>query len=68
MKAPRRALSGIVTIHAQRMFLATPHLTADSLLVAPTPIIELVMTCVVLTGIPANVTERRTSASRSSLK
>ena len=34
------------------IFLPTPHLTAESLLVAPTPIIPPDIVCVVLTGIP----------------
>ena len=34
------------------MFLAIPHLTAERRLVAPTPIIEVLIQCVVLTGIP----------------
>ena len=32
--------------------MVTPQRTAESLLVAPTPIIEPVIVCVVLTGIP----------------
>ncbi len=36
------------------MRFPTPHLTADSLLVAPTPIIEPAIAWVVLTGIPKN--------------
>ena len=43
---------GIVSTHAQRIFFATPHLTADKPFTAPTPIIEPVIVCVVLTGIP----------------
>jgi hypothetical protein len=46
------ALMGMVRIHAQSRFTVTPHLTADSLFVAPTPIMEPVMVCVVETGIP----------------
>ena len=44
--------AGIVNIHAQTMRPATPHRTAESLLVAPTPTMAPVMVCVVLTGIP----------------
>ena len=44
---------GMVNIHAQMMFPATPQRTADSLLVAPTPMMAPVIVCVVLTGIPA---------------
>ena len=50
-KAAINPLIGIVIIHAQSRLTVTPHLTADSLLVAPTPIMEPVMVCVVLTGI-----------------
>ena len=46
------AVAGRVKIQAISIFLATPHLTAESLLVAPTPIILVVITCVVLTGSP----------------
>ena len=44
---------GMVKIHAQIMFPATPQRTAESLLVAPTPTIAPVIVWVVLTGIPA---------------
>ncbi len=44
---------GIVNIHAQMMFPATPQRTAVNLLVDPTPIIAPVMVWVVLTGMPA---------------
>ena len=50
--APTSAESGIVNIHAMMMLPANPHLTAESLVVAPTPMIAPVMVCVVLTGIP----------------
>lgn len=46
------AAAGIVSIHAPTILRAMPHLTAESLSVAPTPIIEDDITCVVLTGIP----------------
>ena len=48
------ALAGMVIIQAYTMRFPTPHLTADSLLVAPTPIIEPAIAWVVLTGIPNN--------------
>ena len=44
-------LTGIVNIHAQIRFTVTPQRTAESLFVAPTPMIDPVMVCVVLTGI-----------------
>jgi hypothetical protein len=34
------AAAGIVRIHAITIFLPNPHLTADNLLVAPTPMID----------------------------
>ena len=52
INAPHAAESGIVSTHAQIIFPATPHLTAESRLTLPTPIIEPVIVCVVLTGIP----------------
>ena len=42
----------MVNTHAHSKFVVTPHLTALKRLVAPTPIIEPVMVCVVETGIP----------------
>ena len=47
-----RALTGMVSIHAHKRLTVTPHLTALSLLVAPTPMMEPVIVCVVLTGMP----------------
>ncbi|MCY1549093.1 hypothetical protein D9M68_852470 [compost metagenome] len=41
----------MVIIHAHNRLMVTPHRTADRRLVAPTPMIEPVMVCVVLTGI-----------------
>ena len=45
------ALTGIVNIHAQSRLRVTPQRTADKRLVAPTPIIDPVIVCVLLTGI-----------------
>src|SRR5439155_26903191 len=47
-------LAGMVIIQAYTMRFPTPHRTADSLFVAPTPIIEPAIAWVVLTGIPNN--------------
>lgn len=47
----KKALIGIVKIHAQIKFTVTPQRTAETRLVAPTPMIEPVMVCVVDTGI-----------------
>ena len=49
--AASKALIGMVRIQAQRRLIVTPHRTADKRFVAPTPIMEPVMVCVVLTGI-----------------
>ena len=44
--------SGMVRIQAHTILPATPQRTADSRCVAPTPTIEPVIVCVVLTGMP----------------
>ena len=49
--AASKALIGMVSIQAQSKLNVTPHLTADKRFVAPTPMIEPVIVCVVLTGI-----------------
>ena len=56
------AAMGIVRIQAQTMRPATPHLTAESLRVAPTPTIAPVMVCVVETGIPVSVAPKSVAA------
>ena len=43
---------GMVKIHAHNKLTVIPHLTAETLLVTPTPMIAPVMVCVVETGIP----------------
>jgi hypothetical protein len=53
IKAEIRADTGMVNIHAQMIFPATPQRTAVIRLVAPTPTIAPVTVWVVLTGIPA---------------
>src|SRR6266576_4250956 len=58
--------AGIVRIQAQRMRPATPHLTADSRRVAPTPTIAPVMVCVVETGVPVRVTYASVMAAADS--
>src|SRR6218665_115927 len=45
------ALIGIVRIQAQSKLTVIPHLTAETLLVNPTPMIAPVTVCVVETGI-----------------
>ena len=49
------AEQGMVSTQAQMSRAATPHLTACVPLVAPTPTIDPVIVCVVLTGIPNQV-------------
>jgi len=46
------AAAGMVSTHAQTIFVATPQRTADSRCVAPTPMIAPVMVWVVDTGMP----------------
>ena len=58
--------AGIVTTQAHTMRRATPHRTADSRCVDPTPTIAPVMVCVVLTGIPASAVEKRVMAPADS--
>ena len=56
----------MVSIHAQIRLKVTPQRTADNRLVAPTPIIEPVIVCVVLTGIfNASVTNNVTAPAVS---
>jgi len=50
-----KAEAGIVKTHAHTMLPATPHRTAETFLVEPTPTIAPVMVCVVETGIPSAV-------------
>src|SRR5690606_36585364 len=47
-----RAEIGMVSIQAHRSLIVTPQRTADTRLVAPTPMILPVIVCVVETGIP----------------
>src|SRR5438094_550711 len=44
--------AGMVRIHAHTIWPATPHRTADRRRVEPTPTIDPVIACVVLTGTP----------------
>ena len=52
ISAPIAALTGIVSIQAQKIFVVTPHFTAVAPFLAPMPMIAPVMVWVVLTGIP----------------
>lgn len=52
MPAASKPLTGMVSIQAQRRFTVTPQRTADKRLVAPTPMMDPVIVCVVETGIP----------------
>ena len=53
---------GIVSTQAQTMRPATPHFTAESRLVAPTPTMAPVMVWVVETGMPPSVAPTRVMA------
>ena len=64
--AATAAAAGIVTSQAHTILRATPHLTADSRCVAPTPTIAPVIVCVVLTGIPASAVENKVIAPAAS--
>src|SRR5215216_372886 len=64
--AATKAAAGIVRIQAQTMRPATPHLTADSRRVAPTPTIDPVIVCVVETGVPVSVTYASVAAAAAS--
>ena len=52
----------MVNTQAHSMLIVTPHLTAQSRLVAPTPLIDPVIVCVVLTGIPRFSVRNRVNA------
>jgi hypothetical protein len=57
--------TGKVRIHAVKICLVTPHLTAESRRVAPTPMIAVLMVCVVLNGIPRKEAMRMTRLARA---
>src|SRR5258708_8192818 len=57
-----KAEPGMVKIHAQTMFPATPQRTAESFCTEPTPMIDPVMVCVVDTGMPSAVARNRVIA------
>ena len=54
--------AGIVMIHAHTIREANPHLTAETRLDRPTPIIAPVMVCVVETGMPNDVAKKSAMA------
>ena len=54
-RAAIKPAAGMVSIHAQTMRPATPHLTAENRLAEPTPTIAPVIVWVVETGMPKNV-------------
>ena len=55
--------AGIVSSHAQTIRVATPQRTADSRRVEPTPTIDPVIACVVLTGMLKRVAVSRATAA-----
>lgn len=54
---------GMVRIHAHTIDPATPHRTAVSRCVVPTPMMAPVIVCVVLTGMPPSVAPMRDVAA-----
>src|SRR4030095_349814 len=56
------AAAGMVRTQAHTILPATRHLTADSLVVDPTPAIAPVMVCVVDTGMPPALAPHKVSA------
>jgi hypothetical protein len=58
-----KAQAGIVNTHAQTIFLAMIHLTEESLFEAATPMIEVEMIWVVLTGACSMVAVKITAAA-----
>lgn len=46
------AVIGIVSTHDMKIFFNTSHLTLEILSPAPAPIMDMLTTCVVLTGPP----------------
>ena len=60
---------GKVRTHVSTISFTTPRLIAESLFVAPTPMIAVVFVCVVLTGIPrTEERSRQDAAARSAEK
>ena len=55
VRPPNTIDTGRVTTHAVRIFPATPHLTALTLRAVPVPMMDVVITWVVLTGAPRKV-------------
>src|SRR5437773_2048950 len=60
--APMSAAMGMVRTQAHTMRPATPHRTAESRRVAPTPTMAPVMVCVVETGIPNELARNSVAA------
>src|SRR5436309_15413891 len=60
--AANAAAAGMVSTQAQTILPATRHLTADSRVVEPTPVIAPVIVCVVETGMPRNVAPNNVTA------
>ena len=64
--AASRAAPGMVSTQVITMCKATPQRTADSRCVAPTPMMAVEMTCVVLMGAPRRVAMRITAPAENS--
>src|SRR5262249_1897973 len=63
VRAAMLAPAGMVMIQAQTIRRATPQRTAEIRCVEPTPTIEPVIVCVVLTGMPQSAVITRVSAA-----
>ena len=57
-----RPQPGKVSTHVSTISFTTPKLMAESRLVAPTPMIAVVLVCVVLTGMPKTEDNKRQKA------
>ena len=66
IKKPTSPQPGKVNTHVKTISFTTPKLIADTLLTAPTPIIDVVFTCVVETGSPVNEQRSNTAVEEIS--
>src|SRR5262249_39779070 len=66
VRAAMVAPAGIVITQAQTILRATPQRTAERRCVAPTPMMDPVIVCVVLTGMPQSAVMTSVSAAADS--
>lgn len=62
MTAESTAVTGTVSTHAKKISFSTVQRTLEILSPAPAPIMDILTTCVVLTGPPKNEDVRITAA------